>query len=1525
MRKINVWLVLLILFLSMIPANADPVEDQGKIKVIYINNDGSVSTLYSAGSEDAIVKKYVSIADFIQMNTSNVNNYADLDLTVYDVVILEHLAVEVMGALSERLTNANTSGTTIISMTQTSAEFENMADTTDVKVETVKKYLKYPLESNYKNFFLSLAVYEGVAVAEKPAAPLETDIYGIYHPDSSKIFSNASEYIEWYASERDGGHVYNPDMPTIGVIPSSVMNKIDRDSPLWDAFVRSVEDKGYNVIVGTFVYNATLYIDENANRENFMIGDEVIVDSLIAISRSGRLFATSSDLGQRELESLGVPVLNAVQLYNVMTIEDWRASDYGVSPSELQQLALAEQDGMIEPIVVAVKDDGVNNTPIPEQIEWMTERAIGWANLANKENKDKKIVIPFYAAEAGKSNVGSDPDYYLNAPESIWNLLKAMEDAGYDVGEMPKTSDELKEMMVEYGYNVGTWAPGELEKRVKKGNVVLLPVEEYAAYFETLPAEKQQEVEDEKMWGKAPGNIMIYEKDGKQYFVIPALQFGNVLLTPQPLRGRDQSETALNHTGNYPPTHQALAVYYYINDVYKADVLLPVWSNLAVMPGKQTTLAADDWTALMIRDMPHIHMLPMDASGITDKRRANMLVIDFLTPYLLPSGLYGELQEVETLVNAYEMTGDEEVKNQNMELIKQACENLSLDTALNLDWEKKEETIGKIKSHLSSIKRSYIPYGDHVLGVPPAQTQVYEMTSAMLSYNTFEVKTNGADLLIDLDELLEGKYGSSAESTKAELLDEIFAGATPAEAVTTVLSDRDPHIEYALAMALIYKLGVENEKPTENQAFAIADHLLSFDISIQTGSSAFKYRNVDDELYNIYGAEEAAVKKRELIENVIINGGDPKENIKNIFGEEVYATVTDTNLTYGEDIERVLTTVQDQIDKLNAPVNEIDSLLKALDAKYIPTGQTGDPIQNFEAIPTGRNPVQDDPRIIPTKAAYAVGQKLADSLVSLYKEENAGKYPEKVAFLLWAVEAARTGGANEGEIFALLGVQPRWDATGRINGTLPFELIPANELGRPRIDVVVETSGSYRDSYGKQIILINQAVKLAAEAPDSEEYPNYVKRNSDAIYEALKEEYKDNNTYTDAELRELSYARVFGPPEGEYTPGIENIAGSGREDEIDIAELYISRMSNVYGVEVGGKTLWGEQMPSLLKNNLKDVDMGVFSRSSNLYGVLDHPMVAAYFGGLAAAITASGGDADMYINALRNGEIDVQTLSEFLSTDLNSRYLNPEWIKGMMESGYAGTAHMEELFSVMGVWQMTMPDLVTDKMWNNLYETYMNDSKDTGVTEYLKGENAYAYQSMVAALLNSAYNGDWKPAEDIQKQLEKEYVEQTILNGVVCCHHTCSNLEFNSKIIEGLMSMDISKSEKQRYLNEINIALGQEFNIPTTQSGGGSGTGSAVIVDSTENNSSDMTVPAQTETPVDGSGFGQEATPAGSSAEAASQVSGYEMITKRMEDATSSVKDFIANPTVSSSSMIAIAFVVLVIGAVFYGFRRKGI
>ena len=1430
MKKINVLIVLMLLLISMVPIHADPDGGSGddKIKIAYVSSRGGDIVLMNAAATDAAVSGIITVYS-VSGVTYNPDLYLE-DLSSYDIIILDGLAEGPIRTLEDTLIAAKDNGAVIIvngydtlaNSLKTSIDNANSTNITD--------YLNFPSEINFKNLLLYLAKFYTSGSDPVPLA-VKTNVYGVYHPDreSREFFENASEYLSWYADpnandrikNEDGSfHLYDPDKPTIGIMPSSNFSRMNRDSPILDYFVRAVEAEGYNVLVGTYVYNATNDVGPNANRDNYIISGEPVVDVVISLSRGGRFFSTSVDEGVRELENLGVTVLTAVQLYENKTQEEWEESDYGVFPTQHYQLAFAEQDGMIEPIVVAAKPkDGFGvtidrNDPIDYQADWMVQRAIGWANLATMKNSDKKIAITYYAAEAGKTNIGSDPDYYLNAPESILNLLQALKDEGYDVGDAPlPTYDEFVEMLVQNGHNVGTWAPGELERMVANGTAHLFPVDSYLEYYNSLDSAKRNEVE--KIWGAAPGNIMVYQNNaGKEFFVIPVIEFGNVLLTPTPLRGRDQSMTALTSEKDYPPTHQALAVYYYLNREendggFGADALLPIWSNLATMPGKQAGLSAKDWTALMIQDLPHIHILPMDATGVTDKRRANMRIITFLTPTLIPGELYGNLASLNTEIQNYKTASDDSVKAASLELIIGLCSDTGMDSGLNLKWNEikddpvlTEEALNKLIRQLHEIKNSLIPYGDHILGVAPEGDELVMMIESMLTYNS------------NIDSILEGLY------------------------------------------------------PDE---------------------------------------EERASKKTALVTSAVIDMNSPGGAVFEVLGSSnaQLENIMDQAIGYQNDLENCH--------------NEIQGLLDALDGKYIKNSPTGDPIQNPEGLPTGRNPVQADSRTIPTQAAYNVGKTLADNLIQNYQKDRSG-YPEKVAFLLWAVETARNGGTSESEIFYLMGVEPVWStANGRISG---LKLIEGWD--KPRVDVVVETSGSYRDVYSRQVLWINEAVRLAADAPDNGQ-PNYIKLHSEDIYLALKAENDLKNPsdqLSDEYLRQLSYARVFGPPLGEYTPGIENLAGSGLEDEIDAADLYIQRMSNVYGVQVtvdGVKTdLWGEQMPSLLQQNLKDVEMGVFSRSSNVYGLLDHPMVASYFGGLASAILKSGGNPDMYINNLRNGGTDVQTLSEFLNMDLNSRYFNPAWVEGMMNSGYAGTSHMNEFFEVMGVWQMTMPDMITGSMWRQMYDVYMADSMDTGVTDYLKSANPYAYQSMTASLLNSIYNGNWDASDEIRQQLEMEYVTQTNLNGVVCCHHTCGNMKFNENIVKGLTSMDLPNSEKQKYLNEVETVLERKLTTSSNSGSNSNRSGAAIVLN--ENDSGTFSANSD-ETISAGSGYGQDSSSAGSVPQ---QVSGYEMTSQRTDSLTDSLRDFISNPTASAISIIVIALIVIIVGAVFFGSLRKG-
>ncbi|MCK5721237.1 MAG: cobaltochelatase subunit CobN, partial [Gammaproteobacteria bacterium] len=1061
--------------------------------------------------------------------------------------------------------------------------------------------MEYPSEENFKRLIVFLGV-KFCNVDAEILPPISRPVYGIYHPYAPEIFTNTTDYLEWYGSTGQ----YDQSNPTVGIITTSY-KRMERDSALLDALIESFESRNVNVILSTYAYkdpNSIEYLMENGRS---------VVDSVIIISRGSPLSYKNSSKGIADLQKLNVTALNGIRLFYGMTQEEWEASPHGIPPIQTYQVALAELDGIIEPIVICGKAiDPVTmieyNKPIDYQIDWLTDRTVSWMRLHRMNNSDKKIVIPYYSAGGGKANIGSDIDYYLDTQASLTNLLAAMADRGYDLGNEPlPNKTELTELMMHQGSNFGTWAPGELEKRVKQGNIILIPKSKYLEWFGELPVDKQDEMI--KHWGNPPGEIMVYKNESGEYLVIPKIQFGNLLLAPDPTWGWLQNDSVMYYDASIPPTHQCLAFYLWLNKEFDADAIFAIFTGIEMMPGKECGLSAHDWGAILLQEMPLIHVLPMDAEGIFDRRRANMLIVDFMTPTIVPSGLYGNLSNLQQLIGLHDQAVSEVVKEKYKTTILAECQNLSLDRDLEVDL----NVIGsnatefkgfliRLSKYLQELKSEYMPYGSHILSEPPINESMIALVEAMLGD---EFKNN-------------------------------VSAINSSDGATTLL----------------------------------------------------------------------------LIE-VLLNGSDLDAAQNDILGSVSEGVTCDLNHAI------------EYANRISACTIEIPRILDALEGKYIPPGSNGDPVRNPDALPTGRNLCTFDERLIPTKEAWEVGKDLTDQLLMQHVNET-GDCPQKVAFLLWSIETSRHQGTMESEIFYLLGVKPFWNSKLRVTDV---ELINSSDLGRPRIDVVVTTSGSYRDMYSSKVKLIDKAVRLAALANDTE-YPNYVNISSELIYQGLNA----TGNYTSEEARYLSMTRIFSPPPDSYTTGLQNAipAGNTWNDTEKLANLYINRMSYVYGGDI-----WGEQYNDLFKQNLDGVEICVFSRSSNVYGVLDHPEVAAYFGGLSMAVKSVSGNApDMYINNLRepNAAI-VETLEHFFNRELRTRYFNPKWIKGMMEHDYDGTRYMAQFTEDLWMWNVVTPDLVTDDIWKQVYDIYV---KDPDMKDFFESNNPYAYQSITAQMLEAA-------------------------------------------------------------------------------------------------------------------------------------------------------------------------------------------
>ena len=216
--------------------------------------------------------------------------------------------------------------------------------------------------------------------------------------------------------------------------------------------------------------------------------------------------------------------------------------------------------------------------------------------------------------------------------------------------------------------------------------------------------------------------------------------------------------------------------------------------------------------------------------------------------------------------------------------------------------------------------------------------------------------------------------------------------------------------------------------------------------------------------------------------------------------------------------------ITDGLHVMNA--EEAQGLLHALDGEYVPVGTAGDVVKNPDILPSGRNLVQFDPRLVPTKTAYERGARAAQLAVEQYKKQT-GSYPDTTAVILWGLETSRSQGETVGQILYYLGLRLKTD---RASFDDRLEIIPREELGRPRMDVVIHMCGFFRDMYPNLVDNLNEMLQqiLALDEPDE---ANYFTANTRKLAHTLMKEQGMDET----RAWEMASCRIFGPKEGELS------------------------------------------------------------------------------------------------------------------------------------------------------------------------------------------------------------------------------------------------------------------------------------------------------------------------------------------------------------------------------------------------------
>lgn len=439
---------------------------------------------------------------------------------------------------------------------------------------------------------------------------------------------------------------------------------------------------------------------------------------------------------------------------------------------------------------------------------------------------------------------------------------------------------------------------------------------------------------------------------------------------------------------------------------------------------------------------------------------------------------------------------------------------------------------------------------------------------------------------------------------------------------------------------------------------------------------------------------------------------------------------------------------------------ELDGLMKALGGRFVPAGKGGEPIRNPDSYPTGANFYGIDPSKVPKPAAWEIGSKLAQQMLDDHFARN-GRYPAKVSFVIWGDETMRHEGVLESQIFYLLGTKPVWDARGTL---VDVEVLSREQLGRPRVDIVIASASE--GLFGELTRLMDAAVQKvkALDEPDNQVRRHYLQIKQALIDRGVAPEDADK----------MAGVRIFDEPPGTYNLNTSSIvAASGSWDsDAGFANEYIRKMGHGYG-----NGYWGQPMPDVFKLALSGTDTVVHSNSTMLYGALDNDDMFMYMGGLASAIRSLDGKTpEMLVTDTRDpGQPAMASLDQFIGREFRSRYVNPTWIKGMQAEGYAGAGAMREFVEYLWGWDATATEAVDDTMWQQTFETYVEDKQNLGMKQWFEDNSPFAFQDMTARMIETVRKDYWKADDATRARLVSEYLESVAKHGVNCTEVSCGN------------------------------------------------------------------------------------------------------------------------------------------------------
>ena len=1029
-------------------------------------------------------------------------------------------------------------------------------------------------------------------------------------------------------------------------------------------------------------------------------------------------------------KALNIPVIKGLKIIE-RNRQNWELSEDGLPWNSLHyRIAMPELQGASQPHVLATaaptETDPLTGLeisflkPLPGEVRQMMHRISNWQMMRQKKNASKRLAIIYYNHPPGRHNIGADN---LNVPESLFELLHRLKKEGYKTGPLPATPEELLSMIQERAINLPEDDAALAEMSAKART--LTPAR-YREWFATLPEALQKEM--------VSGPLFYLHSQLKNAIEAGEIALGRKLL--------NRIVSDIHHVlegADHPARGRAADLLDQLNRLY-SDIL---------------NRKSQDWgTAESL-------LTALKRTGIEGLRGwgdipGNVMVHD--GTIVLPGIEFGNIFIGPQPPRGWEL--NEELLHANMSFPPThqylafyfwLKNDFRPDALIHLGRHSTYEFLPRHGSGVGPDDYSYIIAGD----IPGLYPYIVDGVGEGI-----QAKRRGLAVIVDhltpplsatplYDDLLQlRQFIETYEASNSE-------GGTPTR-VRALEAIRK----------LIDKLNLKQELEA-----SMAEELKIRGISFEEADGEFLIHEVGHYLTHM--------QEDFMPLGLHVFGRNWTEDSISLMADSMSQGKPDMKAGYADLLRR-------------SPNAEMTALLNGLDGGFIAPGKGNDPIRSPDALPTGRNFHALDNSLLPTKLGHELGVELAGKARDTAKTEDKPENSRE-AVILWASDTVRDEGAIIAFGFDLLGITPTWTSRGILNGIKRLDL----EKGRGRRDTVFITSGLFRDLYGQQLVWLDKAVLMALDgASDTirEEYPELVPVLEGALAplgglqhpgkETLKTNQVARNWVKDAlsslkqgltaeEIALTAHQRIFGTAPGAYGAGINRLVerSGSWEARGELAEAYIARMGHNYGVQNRGASSHKQ-----FRNNLKNIDNIYLGRASNLYGLMDNNDAFDYLGGLSMAVEMEAGKVPQghIIEHANPHDARMEKLDVALLSELRGRFLNPAWLKPLMNEGYAGARTMGSSFlEYLWGWQVTNPDIVKSWAWDEVKDVYLDDRYKIGLDKFLEqGDNVHVKANMLAIMLVAAEREYWQTDEETLTELSRKFADLVLENGLPGSGHT---------------------------------------------------------------------------------------------------------------------------------------------------------